>query len=243
MVLGRPLRPVEPRGNGDGTRRNGHAQRSASCLRVAHAHATTRRLVAQLLPRGQHRERVETRLQRVRLRRGGRLAPLAVRRRSCCSRTFLADGRARDGIRSQHAPQGRHRALGQRGRCGAVVVCAAHGQQLNSPLTALRRKRCCAARRTTAALACRRGCHRRGDQPLAGVVRTQGSLGDGLVLPRARWCTDRRRREVAAQRQLGHLLSRRPRHPLRQRRTVGHCIRNRRMCHRIQRNRRPANRP
>ena len=74
-------------------------------------------------------------------------------------------------------------------------------------------------------------------------VRTEGPLGDGLVLPGAAGCLTGAARQDQAGRRLGGVRHGAAGHPLRQRRAVGHGVGDRRVLHRPRGDRRSQPRP
>ena len=78
VVRRRPLRPVEPRRDGDGARRRRTPRPRRAGLRVARRHPAPRRQLVELLPARRLGRGGQARHQRVRVHRHRRVAPLAV---------------------------------------------------------------------------------------------------------------------------------------------------------------------
>ncbi len=195
----------------------------------------------ELLPARRHRRRGQARHQRVRLHRDRRLASLAVHLGSGVRRPPLADGAT--GAR-----------LGARACAATTAPCCGHARADDRPwdyalLTgsssiahALRcgSQSCRVDQRATTRLDRRGRSPEPADQRAPASLRAEGSLGDGLVLPRAVRLPHRRAGQDPHGRRLERVRHGAPRHSLRQRRAVDHRIGDRRMRHRARGDRRPG---
>ena len=192
------------------------------------------------LPDGSRR-RSQARHQRLRLHRHGRVAPLAVHVGPSLRRSSLADRAARARLGAVDASRRRHRAVGLHGRRPPVGLRTADRVLVASPT------RCAAVPTSPRSSTNRDPTGRRppiacctADQRAPTGLRAEGSLGDGLVLPRPVRLPHGRTGQGPDGRRLGRVRDGASRHPLRQRRAVGHGVGDRRMRDRPRGDRRPG---
>ena len=213
VVPGRPLRPVEPRGDGDGAVDRRPPRRGRAGLRVVGADATTGRQLVQLLRRGRrwHRRQPrhrgggrQARHQRVRLRRDRGVAPLADHAGPGLRRAPVADGPPGHRLGALAADRAGRDRVGPRGRRHA------RGRTRCSPAPRPSTTRS-TARVRLAELVGRRPAPlgpgprraRAGHPHRPARLRAQGALGHGLVLPGPVQRARRRRGRAAAGRARG----------------------------------------
>ena len=193
---------------------------------MAGRHAATRRQLAQLLLAGRQRRGGQARHERVRLRRHRRVAPLALHvgsrpssttygRPSSGRSTGCCRCRRRDGLvlwaieadgtrRWDYALLTGTSSIQHALRCGVALA-----DIVGEPHPEWERRGGPHGR-----------CHRRS----ARCVRAEAALGDGLVLPGPDRRADRRGGQGPPRRGLGRVRHGGARHPLRQRRAVGHGV-------------------
>ena len=205
VVRGRPLRPVEPRRDRHGTRHRRLARRGRTRVRVARRHsADDGAWHNYYLPDGTVEDaKLDTNVCAY--------VAAGVWHHWLCTwdRGFVDNlwpTVARDArLGAVDADAERYRAVGGTGRrapwdyallTGSSSIC--HAVECGAQLAAL-----VGERASRVARAADRFAARHPQRP--GRVRTEGSLGDGLVLPGAVRCRPRRGRQGAAGRRLGHV--------------------------------------